>query len=104
MDPHNITGSVVRPDIFSCIELTMAIIFASLSGLVGREAISNFVHRYIVPRATSYGEVYRVGDIRGQSGSGLRGIRVVEPRSWQKLDIDVKTTVVMNIEEVGENA
>ncbi|KAL8687002.1 MAG: hypothetical protein Q9218_006705, partial [Villophora microphyllina] len=58
--PSNVTGTVVRADIFSCIELNMAIVFASLSGIAGREAISNFVHRFIVPRTNrSYGEVYR---------------------------------------------
>ena len=48
--PHNITGSVVNADIFSCIELTMAIIFASIAGIAGREAISNFVDRFIVAK------------------------------------------------------
>ena len=58
-DPSNVTGSVVNPDILSCIELNMAIVFASVSGIAGREAISNFAHRFIVQQSTSYGVVYR---------------------------------------------
>ena len=78
----------------------MAIVFASISGIAGREAISNFVHRFIVPRSTSYGEVYRPQDSK-QSAAALRGpVRMVDSRNWQKLDTTVKTTVVANVEEV----
>lgn len=99
-DPNNLTGSVVRPDIFSCIELNMAIVFASMSGIVGREAISNFVHRFVVARSTNYGEVSRPSDIKRRSGTGLRVIRMADGRTWQNLDIKVKTIVETNVEEV----
>ena len=100
--PDNVTGSVVRADIFSCIELNMAIVFASVSGIAGREAISNFVHRFIVPRSTSYGGVYRAEDATG-SASALRDVRMADRQSWQKLGTVGKTTVtVTNVEEVRD--
>ncbi|KAL8711792.1 MAG: hypothetical protein Q9225_007058 [Loekoesia sp. 1 TL-2023] len=98
VNPMNVTGSVVRADIFSCIELNMAIVFASVSGIAGREAISNFVHRFIVPRSRTYGEVYRAEDISG-SGSGLRDLHKSDRHSWQKLSTNSKTQIVANAEE-----
>ncbi|KAL9602506.1 MAG: hypothetical protein Q9219_001801 [cf. Caloplaca sp. 3 TL-2023] len=97
--PSNVTGTVVRADIFSCIELNMAIVFASLSGIAGREAISNFVHKFITPRTTSYGEAYRQDDVN-RSRVGLREIRRVDRHSWQKLDPTCKAEVGANVEEV----
>ncbi|KAL8709765.1 MAG: hypothetical protein Q9220_005551 [cf. Caloplaca sp. 1 TL-2023] len=99
--PANVTGTVVRADIFSCIELNMAIVFASLSGIAGREAISNFVHRFIVPRSTSYGQAYRPSEISG-FGSTSRNIRMAQDDSWQKLDTGIKKTVETRVEEVYE--
>ncbi|KAL8733272.1 MAG: hypothetical protein Q9181_003648 [Wetmoreana brouardii] len=97
--PDNVTYTVVRADIFSCIELNMAIVFASVSGIAGREAISNFVHRFIVPRSTSYGGVYRPEDV---SGTGLSDIRKTDRQSWQKLQTSSKTAIVANAEEMHE--
>ncbi|KAL8703457.1 MAG: hypothetical protein Q9201_003362 [Fulgogasparrea decipioides] len=97
--PDNVTETVVRADIFSCIELNMAIVFASVSGIAGREAISNFVHRFIVPRSTSYGGVYRPEDV---SGTGLSDIRKSDRQSWQKLNTSSKTAIVVNAEDMHE--
>ena len=80
----------------------MAIVFASVSGIGGREAISNFVHRFIVPRTTSHGEVYRP-EYPFQSSSGLVGFRMADLKNWQKLDINVKTSLVTNVEEVDKD-
>ena len=101
VDPNNITGSVVRPDIFSCIELTMAIVFASVAGIAGREAISNFVDRFIVPRSTSHGGGYRTSHIR-QSRAGSRDVRMVDSRNWVKISTSIDESLVTNIEEIRE--
>ncbi|KAL8816163.1 MAG: hypothetical protein Q9223_004781 [Gallowayella weberi] len=106
VNPMNVTGTVVRADIFSCIELNMAIVFASVSGIAGREAISNFVHRFIVPRSTSYGGVYKDGSGAGygvSAGRGDGGIDMADRHaSWQKLNNTsvMKTTEVDITEEV----
>ena len=95
---------MVNPDIFSCIELNMAIVFASVSGIAGREAISNFVHKFIVPRSRSYGVVYRAEDsIAVLSGSASRDIRMADRHSWQKLKSGVKTKIAANVEEVHDD-
>ena len=101
VDPNNITGSVVRPDIFSCIELTMAIVFASVAGIAGREAISNFVDRFIVSRSTSHGGGYRTSDIR-QSRAGSRDVRMVDSRNWVKISTSIDESLVINVEEICE--
>ncbi|KAL8661299.1 MAG: hypothetical protein Q9202_005724 [Teloschistes flavicans] len=106
--PANVTGTVVRADVFSCIELNMAIVFASVSGIAGREAISDVVHRLGMPRdgaeersssggyrggSSGHGEVYRrptSGDEEIEVGGG----------SWRKLE--EKGGVVEVVEEVRE--
>ncbi|KAI4181551.1 MAG: hypothetical protein L6R41_006558 [Letrouitia leprolyta] len=100
VDTANVTGSVVRADIFSCIELNMAIVFASLSGIVGREAISNFVHRFVVRRPMSSSEVYRPED-RSGSRLGLRELHMQE-QSWQKLETSFKETASASVKEMHE--
>ena len=79
----------------------MAIVFASLSGIAGREAISNFVHKYIVPKSTSYGAAYRDGS--NQSGTGLRAdVRMAERHSWQKLTAHKNDGAVATVRELHE--
>ncbi|KAG7001398.1 MFS domain-containing protein [Physcia stellaris] len=85
-NPDNITGSVVNPDIFSCIELNMAIVFASVAGIAGREAISNFVDRFLVARPRTYAERYRHGEPREGSGPGTSALRLSSARKWAKMD------------------
>ena len=105
-DPNNVTGSVVKPDIFSCIELTMAIVFASVAGIAGREAISNFVHHFIVPRPTkSYGDRYRPAMMRqGSSGADLEDtVRMVDKKNWVRIGGKGRGGLVRtNVEEVPE--
>ncbi|KAL8679956.1 MAG: hypothetical protein Q9186_003821 [Xanthomendoza sp. 1 TL-2023] len=69
VNPMNVTGTIVRTDIFSCIELNIAIVFAFISGIAGREAISNFVLRFVVPGLTSYGCVHQDGSAAGYGTS-----------------------------------
>ncbi len=99
-DPNNVTGSVVKPDIFSCIELTMAIVFASVAGIAGREAISNFVDRFIVPRSPNHGGRYRRSGNK-QSNAGPRDIRMVDCRNWVKIDASPDEALVVNVDEVS---
>ena len=66
----------------------MAIVFASVSGIAGREAISNFVHRFIIPRSTSYAVVYDGTAV--PNGFVSRDIRMADQQSWQKLKSGVK--------------
>ena len=98
-DPNNVTGSVVKPDIFSCIELTMAIVFASVAGIAGREAISNFVDRFIVPRSPNHGGGYRRSSNK-QPNAGSRDIRLVDSRNWVKIDASMDEALVINVDEV----
>ena len=100
-DPNNVTGSVVKPDIFSCIELTMAIVFASVAGIAGREAISNFVDRFIVPRSTNHGGAYRPSGIK-QSNASSRDVRMVDSRNWVKIDASMGEALVISIDEVSK--
>ena len=81
----------------------MAIVFASISGIAGREAISNFVHRFIVPRTRSYGQVYQAEDSKRLTSSKVHGgIQMAESHAWQKIDGSVKTTVVARVDEVHD--
>ncbi|KAL6712729.1 hypothetical protein ACLMJK_009667 [Lecanora helva] len=81
VDSKNITGSVVTADTFSCIELTMAIIFASAAGIVDRETSSDFVHGYIVPRPFGYSEPKD-----GRAGASEPYQRSVDIKEWQTID------------------
>lgn len=59
----------------------MAIVFASLAGIAGREATSKFVDRFIVPRPrTQYAG-------KG-AGAGLSDVRLVDGRKWAKMGGD----------------
>ena len=100
-DPDNVTGSVVKPDIFSCIELTMAIVFASVAGIAGREAISNFVDRFIVPRSTNRARVGYHRSTSRQSNAGSRDVRMVDSRNWVKIDPSMGEALVVSIDEVS---
>lgn len=100
-DPNNVTGSVVKPDIFSCIELTMAIVFASVAGIAGREAISNFVDRFIVPRSPNHaGGGHRPSGVKRLSSAGSRDIRMVDSRNWVKIDASMGEALVVNVDEL----
>lgn len=80
----------------------MAIVFASISGIAGREAISNFVHRFLVPRSTSYGVVYRAEDSTAVlSGSVSRDLGMSERHNWQKLNSSVKTEITANVQKLS---
>ena len=98
VDSHNVTGSVVRADIFSCIELTMAIVFASVAGIAGREAISNFVDKFIVSKSTNHGQENRKIEGR-QRSAGLRDLRLVDSRDWQNTGTSIEESLVSNVEE-----
>ncbi|MCJ1457311.1 hypothetical protein MMC28_007678 [Mycoblastus sanguinarius] len=107
VDPKNITGSVVTPDIFSCVELTMAIVFASVAGIAGKEAISTFVDRFIVSKSTNQHGGYRKGNAR-QSGPGSRELRMVDSfrmvnsSNWIKISTSIEHSEVSNSEEISK--
>lgn len=104
VNPDNITGSVVRPDIFSCIELTMAIVFASVAGIAGREAISNFVDRF-VPRVRNQSGGYRPGDVGSyrQPRASSHDNRMVNSQDWMKLSASIDGSLVTIVEEIRES-
>ena len=78
----------------------MAIVFASVAGIAGREAISNFVDRFFVPRSTNQGGVgYRRSGIK-QSNAGSRDVRMVDSRNWVKIDASMGEALVVSIGEV----
>ena len=102
-DPDNVTGSVVKPDIFSCIELTMAIVFASVAGIAGREAISNFVDRFIVPKSTNRARAgYHRTTSKQSNASGSRDVRMVDSRNWAKIDPSMGEALVVSVDEVSK--
>ena len=101
VDPHNITASVVRPDIFSCIELTMAIVFASAAGIAGREAISNFVDRFMVSRTVKHDGRRRSSSAR-YSRASLHEFRMVDAQAWQKSCASIEEPLVVNVAEIHE--
>ena len=77
----------------------MAIVFASISGIAGREAISNFVHRFMVPRSSTYskgGCKASGGYVRSGSGPGDVVMENREGSQEKPNNISVvKTTEVM---------
>ena len=78
----------------------MAIVFASVAGIAGREAISNFVDRFIVPKSTNHGGVgYRRSGIK-QFNAGSRDVRMVDSRNWVKIDAPMGEALVFSIDEV----
>jgi len=101
VDLHKITGSVVRPDFFSCIELTMAIVFAPVAGIAGREAISNFVNRFMVPRTTKAGDGGHNNGVR-YSRPDIREIRMADSRTWLKANASVEESLVVKVEEIHD--
>ena len=79
----------------------MAIVFASVAGIAGREAISNFVDRFIVPRPPVYG--------RGKGGSGItqprsgsRDVQLVDVKGWQKTSSTDEAPLVVRVTEVSD--
>ena len=79
----------------------MAIVFASVAGIAGREAISNFVDRFIVARSTSHGGGYRTSGVR-QSRAGSRDVRMLDSRNWVKISTSIDESLVTNVEEIRE--
>ena len=78
----------------------MAIVFASVAGIAGREAISNFVDRFLVPRSPNHGGGgYRPSGIK-QSSASSRDIRMVDSRNWVKIDASMGEALVINVDEV----
>jgi hypothetical protein len=83
----------------------MAIVFASVAGIAGREAISNFVDRFIVARPRTYAERYRHGEPREGSGPGSNDVRLANSRKWVKMDSELGEGLVRTgVEEVPEEA
>ena len=79
----------------------MAIVFASVAGIAGREAISNFVDRFIVPRSPNHGGGgYRPSGVKHLSSAGSRDIRMVDSRNWVKIDASMGEALVVNVDEV----
>jgi len=79
----------------------MAIVFASVACIAGREAISSFVDRFVVPRATKRGGGYRTSDV-GQSRSGSRGFRIVDSRDWVKTGTSIDESLATTVEQIRE--
>ena len=80
----------------------MAIVFASVAGIAGREAISNFVDRFIVPRSTNRDVVgYPRSGIK-QSNACSRDVRMVNSRNWAKIDASMGEALVVSIDEVSK--
>lgn len=77
----------------------MAIVFASVAGIAGREAISNFVDRFIVPRSPNHGGGCRPSGVK-QSSASSRDIRMVDSRNWVKIDASMGEALVINVDEV----
>ena len=80
----------------------MAIVFASVAGIAGREAISNFVDRFIVPRSTNHGGVGHRRSGTKQSNAGSRDVRMVDSRNWVKIDASMGEALVVSIDEVSK--
>ena len=81
----------------------MAIVFASVAGIAGREAISNFVHRFLVPRPRTYAGRYPHGEVREGSGSPLSGVKLKDGRKWAKMVGDGGDRLVRTaVEEVSD--
>ena len=79
----------------------MAIVFASVAGIAGREAISNFVDRFLVARPRTYAERYRHGEPREGSGPGTSALRLSSARKWAKMDGEGEEGLVrMGVREV----
>lgn len=60
----------------------MAIVFASMAGIAGREAISNVVDRFIISRRGSSGRLIGMSDPRAD----LPDVGVISARKWVKID------------------
>ena len=75
----------------------MAIVFASVAGIAGREAISNFVDRFIVPRSPPG---HRPSGVKRLSSAGSRDIRMVDSRNWVKIDASMGEALVIGVDEL----
>ena len=80
----------------------MAIVFASVAGIAGREAISNFVDRFIVPKSTNSARIGNRPSASKQSSAGSRDIRMVDSRNWVKIDPSMGEALVVSIDEVSK--
>lgn len=79
----------------------MAIVFASVAGIAGREAISNFVNRFMVPRTTKAGDEGHNNGVR-YSRPDIREIRMADSRTWLKANASVEESLVVKVEEIHD--